>query len=129
MGIVVYVAVVETIERVVTAVVGEVPLITETQVPPDEKKSVLLTHWPMEDTAVTLILWTFSKPRVIRVGMSSISCEIALGWMPHYLTGDWPTLVPVVKQQAITWTSVDWDVSRPRAWLGHNELTYSGLVT
>ena len=49
---------------------------------------------------------------ISRIDILSISFEIALRWMPHYLTGDLLTLVQVgaIRQQAITWAIVDPDL-------------------
>ena len=55
-----------------------------------------------------------------------IACEISLIWMSLHLTDGQSTLVQVmtgaIRQQAITRASVDPDLCRHMASLGHNEL-------
>ena len=53
------------------------------------------------------------------IGISKPSYDNILRWMPQALTGDKST---VVRQQAITWTSVEQDLQRQMASLGPNEL-------
>ena len=64
---------------------------------------------------------------VLLIGIFRSSHEDALWWMPHDLTDDKSTLVQAmswaVRQQAITWTSVDSVLCRLMASLGNNELT------
>ena len=63
---------------------------------------------------------------VLLIGMHISSLNNALWWMPQDLTDDKSTLVQVmlgsVRQQAITWASVDPDFCCHIASLGHNEL-------
>ena len=63
--------------------------------------------------------------QMIRIKLVGISCELTLRWMPqnvvvlnqHYFRS-W---LGAVRQQAITWVSVDPDLCRHIGSLGHNE--------
>ena len=63
----------------------------------------------------------------------SISCEIALEWIPQKTFDDESTLaqlmVSAIRQQSITWASVDSDLSHPIESLGHNDAMYIIIIS
>ena len=98
--------------------------------------SITLTHWwcRLASLAPGRFKWKFRLvilKLILVIDGWCISCEIALGWMPLKLIDGKSTLIQImlgtVRQQAMTWTSVNQDIRLHMVSLGHNELTHLPL--
>ena len=86
-----------------------------------------LTHWPLGDLNVILklqfsiLLYWLVFANLLMI-MSSDECYRTLLMISQHWFRQW---LGAIRQQAITWTSVDQDLHRHMASLGPNELTIS----
>ena len=85
-----------------------------------------LTHWPLGDLNVILkisfsiLLYWLVSSNLLMI-MSSDECHRTLLMISQHWFRQW---LGAVRQQAITWTSVDQDLQHHMALLDPNELTY-----
>ena len=63
---------------------------------------------------------------ILRIDILSASCKIVVRWMPQKSIDGSSTLVQVIRQQAITWTSADQDFQNRIVSIDHNELINRG---
>ena len=90
---------------------------------PSAAAAIAITYWPLGDLDVILKMWSsillyLLVSSNLLMMMSSDECHRTLLMISQHCFRWW---LGAVRQQAITWTSVDQDLKRHKASLGPNE--------